>query len=124
MSLGFETYEDNRNFEKSGLTGVVKRYTTESIEYPCFIITLSDSIAKYKLDVLRRMFAMSGSFNENLTNLSIGIYFDSGDNLIKFGKIYPAQVKSFLKLFETEKIIGFYSKDKVLENEYLYVLAE
>lgn len=124
MSLGYTTYEDDRNFEKSGLTGTVKRYTSESMEYPCYIITLSNSIPRYKLDILKRMFSMSSSFNEDLVNLAISIYFDSDGKLIKFGKIYPAQVKSFLKLFETENIIGYYSKDKVLENEYLYVLAD
>lgn len=124
MSLGYATYEDDRSFEKSGLTGNVKRYTSESMEYPCYIITLSNSIPRYKIDVLKRMFSMTSSFKEDLVSLSISIYFDNEGKLIKFGKIYPAQVKSFLKLFETEEIIGYYSKDKVLEGEYLYVLAE
>lgn len=124
MSLGYEVYDDNRDFEKAGLTGSVKRYTTESMEYPCFIITLSNNIPKYKIDILKRMFSMNINFKEDLINLSIGIYFDSDGKLIKFGKIFPAQVKSFLKLFETEQIIGYYSRDKVLEGDYLYVLAE
>ena len=123
MSLGYETYEDNRSFEKTGITGNVKRYTVESMSYPCYIISLSDTIARYKLEVLRKMFSVTKNYNEDLANSAISIYFDSGDKLIKFGRIFPTQVKSFLKLFETEDIKGFLNSEKLLQGDYLYVLA-
>lgn len=124
MALGYETFEDNRDFKKEGLTGDVKRYVTESMTYPCYIISLASNIAKYKLDVLKNMFTLSKVYNEELSMSSIDIYFDSGEKLIKFGKISSAQVKSFLKLFDSEQIIGYLDKNTKLEGDYLYVLSD
>lgn len=123
MSLGYETYEDNRDFQQNGITGDVKRYTTESMEYPCFIVKLGNTTSRYKINVLKQMFSASRNYDEELVNSSINIYFNSEERLIHFGRIFPAQVKSFLKLFESEEITGFLNKDKVLKDKYLYILA-
>lgn len=125
MALGYEVYEDNRNFEQDGLTGDVKRYVTEKMEFPCYIIvaTPDNIVENYKISVLTRMFANIKTYNEDDANSSISLYFNQGDKTVKLGKIFPKQVKSFLKLFEGNIVDGFYDKDTKLTDDYLYVLS-
>lgn len=126
MALGYETYEDDRDFEQDGLTGEVKRYAIESMNFPCYIINCDDehTVEAFKIKVLRNMFSAVKAYNEEEAKLAISLYFHQGDKTAKLGQIYPKQVKSFLKLFESNFIEGFLSADKKLEGDYLYILAE
>ena len=128
MSLGYETYEDNRDFQQDGLTGTVRKYITEDMQFPCYIVemTAEHSIEKYKIEVLQKMFKTVDTYDEEEAKLVISVYISSGDRTLRLGQITPKQVKPFLRLFEkdTEQIHGFFDKDTELTDDYLYVLSE
>ena len=63
-------------------------------------------------------------YDEEQAFQAINIYYNNGDQTVSVGKIFPQQVKSFLKLFETCQVDGYLDKDTKLEDFYLYVLAE
>lgn len=119
--VGYDVAEDSRSFEKKGLTGTVMRYTTDDLKFPCYIV--SAPFEKYKLKVLQSMFQKVESYDEEESKLEIHLYFEDEKSCVGFGKIYPRQVKSFLQLFSTNKIVGYYDKDKKLEGDYLFVLG-
>lgn len=126
MSLGYETFEDNRTFEQEGLTGNVKRYTTEDMTFPCFVICADDEhpVELFKIKILQQMSASSVSFDEETAKLAINVYFNQNEQTITITKLYPKQVKSFLKLFENCQIDGYYDDGTKLSGDMLYVLAE
>lgn len=126
MSLGYEVHEDSRKFEQEGLTGDVKRYATQNMSFPCFVI-VSDSehtVETFKIKVLRNMFAAVKAYNEEEAKLAISLYFNQNDKTVRLGQIYPKQVKSFLKLFSENIIEGYLTEGEKLIGDYLYVLAD
>lgn len=126
MSLGFDVYEDNRSFEKEGITGSVKRYTTTKMDFPCYVIVSSEAnqVEEFKISVLQKMFETVKVYDEEEAKRAIFLYFSDGMRTVKLGRIKPSQVKSFLKLFEKNNVDGYYSRDKELVGDYRYVLAE
>lgn len=125
MALGYDTYEDKRDFEQDGITGDVRRYVVESMTFPCFILVAEEDkpVEIVKIKVLKQMSGVIESYNEEEANSSISIYFSSGDKTAYLGKIQPRQVKSFIDLFSGNKVIGFYDKNTVLEDDMRYVLS-
>lgn len=129
-SLGFDAVEEERDFSKQGITGKVGQFNIEQNQYPQFCIEID---AGGRLDYFQTT-ALSGMFNTTSTiesilseedkDLGIFIYCSAGDKKIRLGKIQPRQVKAFLKLFESNRVIGFLDKDKRLEGDMLYVLSE
>lgn len=126
MSLGYETYEDDRKFEQKGLTGDVRRYTTTKMEFPCYVVcnTEEKPVKLHSIETLRKMFPNAKSYDESIANSLIHIYFNQGNQTAKLGVIQPNQVKTFLKLFENCEVDGYLNADKKLEGMYLYILAE
>lgn len=124
MSLGFNTYADGRSFEKEGITGEVKRFSKEVMEYPNLILLSSEDkkIPLYKLKVLPNMFAAQSLVTDKAG--SIAIYYSEGDKTIRLGKIFPRQVKAFLKLFEDNDVIGMLNSEKELIGDYMYILSD
>lgn len=118
--IGYEVEQEKRTFEQEGITGTVSRYSTCNLSYPCFIV--KPPFEKYKISVLRAMFQRSGDYNEDENDLSVSLYFEQGGQLAGMGKIFPRQVNSFLKLFEKNEVIGFYTDGTELTGDYLYVL--
>ena len=114
--VGYDVYEDKRDFSSEEK---VKRYVTANVVYPCYIVSGKVEIFKFK--VLGSMQSNSTKLVEGLQ--TIEIYYKEGDKMAKVGRITPAQVKSFLKLFECADVIGFYDKDTKLEGDYLYTLS-
>lgn len=121
MSVGYDLDEDDRSFEQSGLTGTVTRYTESSMVYPCYIVKAP--FETYKLKVLQSMFHKVSFDSEEDGDLAIQLYFESGEQIVGLGKIFPRQVKSFLRLFEGSDIKGYYDENTMLEGDYLYVLG-
>jgi len=122
MTLGYEVEEEKRSFEQKGITGSVTRYVSGSLDFPCFIVKAP--FEQYKIRVLSTMFQKVDSYSEYESNLAINLYFESTDGrLAGLGKIYPRQVNSFLKLFSTNKVSGFYEDGTELQGDYLYVLG-
>lgn len=121
MGLGYEVAEDNREFESQK----VQRYATTSFETPCLIVHITEEqpVQKFTLDILRKMFVNSDKYEEDSAS-PINIYFSQGEKTVRFGLIKPNQVKTFLSLFKDNEITGFYSQDKELTGDYLYVLSE
>lgn len=125
MALGYETYDDNRNFEQEGLTGNVRRYVTESMTFPCFILVAEEDkqVEIVKIKVLKQMAEVVETYNEEEANSLISVYFSSGDKTAYLGKIQPRQVKSFISLFSTNTVVAYYDKETLLEGDMRYVLA-
>ena len=123
--LGYEVKEENRDFEVDGLTGNVRRYVSEDITYPCFIIELgSDStISEAQASVLKKMTEASDSYDVESEMKPIQVYISEGEKLISFTKVFPLQVRAFLSLTSNAKVIGYVDKDTMLEGNMLYVLA-
>ena len=126
MGLGYDTYESERSFEKQGITGQVHRYSTEAMSYPCYIIRSEDDnkVGMHKITVLKNMFNTVVTYDKNADDNSIYVYFSQRDKLARIGKIYPRQVKAFLRLFEGNNVDCFLSKDKELVGDYQYILSE
>ena len=123
--LGYEVSEENRDFEVDGLTGNVRRYITEGVSYPCFIIELneSSSISKAQVSVLRKMTEASDNYDVNSEIKPIQVYISEGDKLISFTKVLPLQGRALLSLTSNAKVLGYVDKDTRLEGDMLYVLA-
>lgn len=128
MSLGYETYEDNRDFEQDGLTGTVRKYITEDRQYPCYIVnmTAEHNVPKYKIEVLQKMFKTVDTYDEEEAKLVISVYISDGSKTLRLGQITPKQVKPFLRLFDDdiEQVSGYFDANTELTDEYLYVLSE
>jgi hypothetical protein len=128
MSLGYDTYEDNRNFEQEGLTGTVRKYITEDMQFPCYILRMVEDkhIEKYKIAVLQKMFQTVETYDEEEAALIISIYISDDKRTLRLGQITPKQVKPFLRLFEKdlEQVIGYFDKNTELKDDLLYVLSE
>ncbi len=128
MSLGYNTYEDNRNFEQEGLTGTVRKYITEDMQFHSYILRLVEDkpIEKYKIAVLQKMFQTVETYDEEEAALIISIYISDDKRTLRLGQITPKQVKPFLRLFEKdlEQVIGYFDKNTELKDDLLYVLSE
>lgn len=126
LSLGYNVYSDDRDFEQEGLTGEVKRYSVESMSFPCFIVcsTTEVPVEMYKVKVLKNMLATSSSSSELLTSNTINIYYSQDSQVVTLGKILSNQVKSFLSLFENNIVDGYLDENTKLEGMHLYVLSD
>lgn len=126
MSLGYETFDANRSFEKQGITGQVQRYSRESMNYPCYIIRSEDDnkVGMHQITVLKNMFETIVSYDKGAEDDSIYVYFCKDGKLIRIGKIFPHQVKAFLRLFSDNYVDCFMDKDTELKDQYLYVLSD
>ena len=124
MALGFDVYEDDRSFEKEGLTDKVQRYVTSSMSFPCFVIinTEDKPVKAHSIDTLKRMFKSTSVYTGEESD-SVYIYFNQGDQTVRLGIIGKAQVKTFLRLFECNFVDGYIDEKTKLEDKYLYVLA-
>ena len=123
MALGFETYEDDRDFKQAGITGEVTKYPTSKIQYPCYMIT--SAMPKYKAEVLQTMVKSINVENYDADFLAtrVYIYIALQNKIYKIGQIYAKQVKSFISLCEGEQLIGYLDADTKLDGMYLYTLA-
>lgn len=123
--LGYEVYEDTRSFEKVGFSGVVKRYTTESMRFPCYIVDADKTeIEEYRLKIITNMFKTSSAVDVAEDDSTVSIYVKMQDKTVRLGQINSTQVKAFLKLFETKFVVGYYDENTELLDDYLYVLAQ
>lgn len=121
MALGYDTFEDKREFESQKVT----RYATTSMSFPCYVIHMTPEhpIKRYTLEMLQHMFLSSVSTAEAGQDLSIHIYIVKDSMTAKVGQIQPEQVKSFLRLFESNEIDGYFTEDTLLTGDLLYALA-
>ena len=99
MSLGYDTYEDNRNFEQEGLTGTVRKYITEDMQFPCYILRMVEDkpIEKYKIAVLQKMFQTVETYDEEEAALIISIYISDDKRTLRLGQITPKRFYYYLK---------------------------
>ena len=84
--LGYDVYEDKRSFEKEGLTGNVKKYTTEKMSFPCFVIVSDEEhkVPLFKIKTIKQMSSTVDIYNEEdddvfmlkVTNLDSGRTID------------------------------------------------
>lgn len=123
MALGYETYNDERDFEQVGLTGEVSKYAIADMKYPCFIIT--SKIPQYKAQVINTMTHSVNveKFDEEILNSRVHIYIIFEDKTYCLGQIFSKQVKSFISLCKDENVYGYLDGKTKLEGMYLYALA-
>lgn len=126
MSLGYDTYESDRSFDKCGITGQVQRYSRESMNYPCYIVRSEDDnkVGMHQITVLKNMFDTTVKYDNTTEDDSIYIYFYQKGKVVRIGKLFPRQVKAFLRLFKGNYVDCFLDKDTELTGDYLYVLSE
>lgn len=134
--LGYNVYEnEDRKYEKEGVTGKISRFMVEKAEYPMLCIDFVDKApSKAKVLFLSTLFTGSTSFSDksDIVSNAITVYAsmrkDSDIVRTRLGRLLPSQVKSFLKVFaegeETFEVTGYLTKDKVLEGKLIYVLSE
>ena len=122
MSLGFDVFESDNDYEKEGLTGQVSKYSSVEMNYLCYIVSMQD-IQMCKLLALKGLVATPELLARQEIDTAINIYFQQGEQIAYFGKILPTQAKAFINVFEQDNIKGFISKDKEISGMYLYVLA-
>ena len=125
MPIGYDVYESDNNFEKRGITGHVERYVREGMLYPCYIVRSEEDkkVGLHQMTVLKSMFENQGAYMSDDEDNSIYVYYSQGGKLVRVGKIYPKQVKTFLTLFKDNYVDCFLNKDKELVGDYLYVLS-
>lgn len=126
MSDIYEVYEDKRSFEQEGLTGTVKRYITEKMEFPCFVLASDENhkVESYKILTLKTMCSLSNKLDKNNTETGINLYYNEGEKTVRFGRIMSKQVKPFLQLFNENQVLCFLNKDTELVDQYMYILAD
>lgn len=126
--LGFDEEEVEVNRDVKGITGTVNRYSNSKLEYPCYVlnITKEKPMITHKMEIFKGMTLPIDTYDEELKKQAIHIYLNLEENhtMLGFGIIYPQQVKSFLNLFDTYDIDGYYTDGEKLEGMMLYTLAE
>jgi len=122
LAIGFDVYDDTRKFESKA----VSKHVSMHMEYPCLVVknTAEHPIRKYMLEVHKVMNSRPIGFDEASSGLLIHLYINQDSKLLKFGTIQPAQVKSFLRLFDGVETKGYYDETTLLEGDMLYALAE
>ena len=129
MGLGYDVSEDKRDFQREGISGEVQRHSQEALSYPCLMLVKTEgtSFQKYKLEALQMLFKSSKqmdlSEDNTAVNTTIAIYIDVDGKKMRLGAISPTQVKAFLRLFQSNKVVGMYDANKKLEGDMLYVLS-
>ena len=126
MGLGYEVYEDNRDFVQEGLTGEVKRHVSEDMRFPSIIVQMDDEhpVEDYKVQVLRSMLKTATSYDEAFKDTAISVYFYNGEKSARFGQITSHQVRALLQLFASNNLVGYLNKDTILEGHYLFALSD
>lgn len=143
MALGYDVYEEERDYTKEGITGEVTRHRREKLQYPCLIVRstvekrLGDihatTLKNYKISEATETDKETGfihiyvslEFKETQEEGELKLEEVSGDEapLLSFGAIYGRQVKGFLTLFKEFPVYGYLDIDKKLESEYVYILS-
>lgn len=121
MALGYEVQETEREFEIKKVT----RYAVTSMEFPCYVINLTDEkpLKAYMLNVLKSMFVKSDVYDESISKSMIHLYFSQSGKTVKYGVIQASQVKTFLKLFADNDVDGYLDADTPLSGSMLYALS-
>lgn len=122
MALGYDTYEDNREFEQ----GEVKRYATTKMKFPCYVLVSSEEkpVKMHSIKALQKMSLKDQTYSESVSESMIYIYYCQDGQTAQIGQILPNQVKTFLKLFSSCNVEGYLSENEKLDGMYLYILAE
>lgn len=123
MAIGYDVEETERSYEQKGITGTVTRGAIEKCNFPCIILysTTEEALPRYKLNVLSAMIKTG----ENIViDKPIYLYLTNGAKVIKLGMVSDRQIKGIYDLFEGNKMDVYLNKDRMLNEEYRYILAE
>lgn len=112
--LGYDTEE--REYTEGDMD--VSKYAKGAFEYPCFVV--SPPFEGYKVTVLQQMIKHA---TPSAGGKEVNLYFQADGKTVGLGKLFPSQVSSFLKLFDGNKIKGYYEDGTELEGDMLYVLC-
>ena len=133
MEVGFLMLEEcNTNYEEDfygrgseevkveikGITDEVVNYTYTHMSYPCIVMKEGFKCAEHKMVVLSKMVKMSSTEDKDIT-----LYFSIKGELYKVGKLSGSQMKAFVDIVGLENARAFYSEDKELIGDKMYVLC-
>lgn len=128
--LGYDVVEVKRNFEKEGISGEVGQFNVEHNQYPQYCISPENgaTMDHFQSTALKGMFDTTniteGIMSDEDKDMGIFIYIEVNNKKMRLGKIQPRQVKAFLKLFDSSRVIGYLDANTKLEGDLLYVLSE
>lgn len=131
MSLGYEVFDDERNFEQEGITGEVKKYAKGVMKYPCIILTETEEnrLNLFSLQTAKEMFTKPDAiYDETYVDRIVYVYVRLLDgHLISFNSIDSSKVNAFCNLFQGHLITGkMYDENKNiidLDADMVQVLA-
>ena len=130
MALGYDVYEDDRDFEQEGITGEVKKFVKGTMQYPCLILeeTAEKRLNLFSLQTAQEMFTKpEGLYDESDIDRIVFVYIRLLDgHLISFNSIDSMKVNAFCKLFEGYNITGRMYVDgeiEELDSDLISVLA-
>lgn len=121
-----DSYTDNRTFDVDGISGSVSKYVKEDVSYPYFLLEATEEcpVPLNRLQVLPNLFGTTQIVSGISTASPVTIYYKAEGKVIKLGKLAARQVKSFLRLFEGNKVTGMYDEKTPLAGDNLYVLSD
>lgn len=122
MALGYEVFEDERDFQQEGITGHVSRFTKGDLQYPCLIITETEAkrLNLSTLEIAKNMFTIKDStYDESFKDRLIYIYIRLLDNhLVSFNSVDSTKIGAFMDLFEGFDLSGWiYSNNELVHLE-------
>lgn len=110
MSLGYEVFDADREFEQEGITGEVKKYSKGEMKYPCIILTETEDnrLNLFSLQTAKEMFTKQEAFyDESYVDRIVFVYVRLLDgHLVSFNSIDSSKVNAFCNLFQGHLITG------------------
>lgn len=121
MSEDFDFYEGDSEEEVvrdvKGLTDTVSKYVYSSMNFPCICLKEDLKLPKSKWLLISKL-VKQGAEDKN-----ISVYMIRNGELYKAGSLAGSQVIPFIDVLGIDNLFGFYSKDKELRGDRLYVLS-
>ena len=117
---GYNTYLDEEESEVQDIKGVTDEVTKmcyTNAKYPFICIDHGLEMPKHK------WVAVSKMVKQTTSDKGIFFYIKNGNDLYEAGSLAKSQVKAIIDLVGLDNIIGYYSEDKELKGDRLYVLA-
>lgn len=100
-----------------GITDEVSKFSYVDMDFPFICLQGNIQMPKHKWIIVSKLVKQVSS------DKGISFYIQRGGNIYKAGSLARSQVKALIDIVGLENLFGFYSKDKKLEGDRLYVLA-
>lgn len=109
--------EDSTVKDIKGLTDTVSKYVYSKMNFPCICLNENLKLPKSKWLLISKL-VKQGAEDKN-----ISVYMIRNGELLKAGSLAGSQIIPFIDVLGIENLFGYYSKDKELRGDRLYVLS-